>query len=87
MFNFVEQRPTKQGTKYGISLGQNNGPYLIKDMMVSNPKSIQFLTGNQIANSTNKSISASMHHLSSPGKTIQLHPPPVVYDKKNRNLH
>lgn len=51
-------------------------------MMVSNPKSIQFLTGNQIARSTNQSISASMQHLASPGKAIQLHPPPIVYDKK-----
>ena len=23
MFNFVAQRPTKQGTKYGLNLGQN----------------------------------------------------------------
>ena len=38
----------KQGIFYQIPLGKNNGPFLSKDIMHSNPKSISLLTGSEI---------------------------------------
>lgn len=82
MFNFNSNRPVKQGTKYGLSLGQNDGPYLVKDVMMSNQKSLQLLTGNQIARSgVQSSIRASIHTASSPGRAIFNNPPPTIYDE------
>eukprot|EP01016_Furgasonia_blochmanni_P020513 TRINITY_DN2287_c0_g3_i2.p1 TRINITY_DN2287_c0_g3~~TRINITY_DN2287_c0_g3_i2.p1 ORF type:complete len:286 (-),score=66.35 TRINITY_DN2287_c0_g3_i2:111-968(-) len=37
------KRPQKQGTQYSLNLGQNNGPFLPKDVMITNPRSIQLL--------------------------------------------
>ena len=40
------ERPKKQGVLYSIQLGKTNGPYLVKDIMLNNPKSIRLLVGN-----------------------------------------
>jgi len=84
MFNFVAQRPTKQGTKYGLNLGQNDGPYLPKDMMLNNQKSLQLLVGTHITrSSTAFSIPNSTTHASIySGKDMLNHFPPNVYDEK-----
>ena len=37
------QKPTKQGLIYSLDLGQNNGPFLLKDINLSNTKSIRLL--------------------------------------------
>ncbi len=36
-------RPQKQGGLYSLNLGQNNGPYLSKDVMASNQKSLSLV--------------------------------------------
>lgn len=51
MFNKENAIPTKQGALYELSLGKDNGPYLSKDIMYSNPKSIALLAGSQIVKS------------------------------------
>lgn len=43
--------PTKQGVMYGLNLDKEQGPYLSKDIMHSNPRSITLLAGSQIMNS------------------------------------
>lgn len=49
----------KQGVLYELSLGKNNGPYLIKDIMQTNPKSISLLAGAEIVRSIS-SLNESM---------------------------
>jgi len=49
-----ESRPFslgKQGVFYQIPLGKENGPFLSKDIMHNNPKSISLLTGTEILKS------------------------------------
>lgn len=41
-------RPVHQGRAFMINLGHNNGPYLAKDIMYSNKKSICLLAAKQI---------------------------------------
>ena len=43
-----ENRPTKQGGIYSLDLGKNNGPFLPKDIMFNNPKSVQLLVGAEV---------------------------------------
>jgi hypothetical protein len=43
--------PTKQGVMYELNIDKHQGPYLHKDIMHSNPKSIALLTGSQIVSS------------------------------------
>lgn len=80
MFNFDSNRPTKQGTKYGLSLGQNDGPYLVKDVMMTNQKSVQLLTGNQIAKAGVSTLRNSVKSASGHGSAIHNYQPPTVYD-------
>ena len=40
--------PKKQGLLYSLSLGQNNGPYLSKDIDYHNPKSQKLLIGEEV---------------------------------------
>jgi hypothetical protein len=51
MYGKENRTPTKQGILYELSLGKNNGPYLIKDIMQTNPKSISLLAGVNIMRS------------------------------------
>lgn len=43
--------PVKQGVLYELNLEKSQGPYLSKDIMHSNPKSISLLAGSQIVSS------------------------------------
>ena len=43
--------PVKQGVMYELNLDKDQGPYLSKDIMHSNPKSIALLAGSQIVKS------------------------------------
>ena len=43
--------PNKQGVMYDLNIDKDQGPYLRKDIMHSNPKSIALLTGSQIVKS------------------------------------
>jgi hypothetical protein len=43
--------PTKQGILYELGLNKDSGPYMLKDIMQNNPKSISLLTGAQILKS------------------------------------
>jgi hypothetical protein len=43
-----ENRPIKQGGIYSLDLGKNNGPFLPKDIMFNNPKSVQLLVGAEV---------------------------------------
>jgi len=51
MFEKENKAPVKQGILYELTLGKDNGPYLTKDIMHSNPKSISLLAGSQIVKS------------------------------------
>ena len=43
--------PGKQGVMYELNLDKDQGPYLSKDIMHSNPRSIALLAGSQIVKS------------------------------------
>ena len=43
--------PNKQGVMYELNINKDQGAYLRKDIMHSNPKSIALLTGSQIVKS------------------------------------
>lgn len=45
------QLPAKQGVMYELNIDKDQGPYLSKDIMHSNPRSITLLAGSQIMNS------------------------------------
>jgi hypothetical protein len=60
MFDKENKQPSRQGVLYELSLGKDNGPYLSKDIMYSNPKSIALLAGSQIVKSFS-SFNASMN--------------------------
>jgi hypothetical protein len=51
MFEKENKQPCRQGVLYELNLGKDNGPYLSKDIMFSNPKSIALLAGSQIVKS------------------------------------
>ena len=51
MFEKENKAPVKQGVLYQLSLGKDNGPFLTKDIMHNNPKSIAMLAGSQIVKS------------------------------------
>jgi hypothetical protein len=51
MFEKENKIPVKQGVLYELTLGKDSGPYLTKDIMHSNPKSIALLAGSQIVKS------------------------------------
>jgi len=81
MFAFTTQRPTKQGTKYGLNLGQNDGPYLAKDSMSSNTsRSVQMFTGSIIAKSSVHSVSIHSPTSQYMGRDILGYSAPKVYD-------
>lgn len=48
--NTFKEKPQKQGGLYSLNLGQNNGPYLPKDIMISNSKSMQLILTNRDGN-------------------------------------
>lgn len=50
LFSNCEQsdRPKKQGGLYSLDLGKNIGPFLPKDIMPNNPKSIGLLVGTEV---------------------------------------
>lgn len=45
--------PVRQGVLYELNLDRDQGPYLTKDIMHSNPRSITLLAGSQIMKSFN----------------------------------
>ena len=48
-----KEKPEKQGGLYSLNLGQNNGPYLTKDIMITNEKSLKLLVGrDEVAKTT-----------------------------------
>lgn len=42
------ERPRKQGGLYALEIGKNIGPFLPKDIMPNNPKSISLLVGSEV---------------------------------------
>jgi chromosome segregation ATPase len=74
----LTRNPSKQGTKYSLSLGQNEGPYLSKDIMLTNKRSLKLLGGNPTAKSTAASILATTQ--ASFFSKEQLTEPPEIYD-------
>lgn len=51
MLGKENRSPTKQGVMYELNLDKDQGPYLSKDIMHSNPRSIALLAGSQIVKS------------------------------------
>ena len=51
MFEKENHPPSKQGVQYRLSLGIDDGPYLTKDIMHTNPRSIALLAGSNIVKS------------------------------------
>jgi hypothetical protein len=51
MYGKENKMPVKQGVMYELNLDKSQGPYLSKDIMHSNPKSIALLAGSQIVKS------------------------------------
>lgn len=51
MFQKENNPPAKQGVMYQLNLDKEQGPYLNKDIMHSNPRSITLLAGSHIMNS------------------------------------
>ena len=51
MYGKENKAPSKQGVMYELNLDKSQGPYLSKDIMHSNPKSISLLAGTQIVKS------------------------------------
>ena len=51
MIGKENKSPTRQGVMYELSIDKDQGPYLTKDIMHSNPKSISLLAGSQIVKS------------------------------------
>ena len=51
MYGKENRMPVKQGVMYELNLDKSQGPYLSKDIMHSNPKSIALLAGSQIVKS------------------------------------
>jgi len=51
MYGKENRIPGKQGAMYELNLDKSQGPYLSKDIMHSNPKSIALLAGSHIVNS------------------------------------
>ena len=51
MFEKENNPPSKQGVQYRLSLGKNDGPYLAKDIMHTNPRSIALLAGSNMVKS------------------------------------
>lgn len=47
--NGYSDRPKKQGGLYSLDVGKNIGPFLPKDIMPNNPKSISLLVGTEVA--------------------------------------
>lgn len=47
-FNTENDRPRKQGGLYALDIGKNIGPFLPKDIMPNNPKSISLLVGSEV---------------------------------------
>ncbi|CAK94025.1 unnamed protein product (macronuclear) [Paramecium tetraurelia] len=74
----VELRPSKQGGLYSLNLGQNNGPYLPKDIMLTNQKSLKLLQGDEVSKSVSQVLTrAGMG---------QLYEPPDIYDEKSKQF-
>lgn len=51
MYEKENRIPLKQGVMYELNLNKSQGPYLPKDIMHTNPKSIALLAGSHIVNS------------------------------------
>jgi hypothetical protein len=51
MFQKENQPPARQGVMYQLNLDKEQGPFLSKDIMHSNPRSITLLAGSQIMKS------------------------------------
>jgi hypothetical protein len=51
MFQKENQPPVRQGVMYQLNLDKEQGPFLSKDIMHSNPRSITLLAGSQIMKS------------------------------------
>ena len=51
MLGKENKTPAKQGVMYELNLDKYQGPYLSKDIMHTNPKSIALLAGSQIVKS------------------------------------
>lgn len=51
MYEKENRVPVKQGVMYELNLNKSQGPYLSKDIMHTNPKSIALLAGSQIVKS------------------------------------
>jgi hypothetical protein len=51
MLGKENRAPFKQGVMYELNLDKDQGPYLSKDIMHSNPRSIALLAGSQIVKS------------------------------------
>ena len=51
MFEKENHPPTKQGVQYRLPLGKSDGPFLAKDIMHSNPRSIALLAGSNMVKS------------------------------------
>lgn len=48
MFQKENQIPRKQGAFYQLNLNKNNGPFLSKDIMFTNPRSTTLITNPDI---------------------------------------
>ncbi|KAM3135677.1 hypothetical protein pb186bvf_012203 [Paramecium bursaria] len=73
-----QEKPQKQGGLYSLNLGQNNGPYLPKDIMLTNQKSLKLLQNDEVSKSTSSILAkAGMG---------QLQEPPDIYDEKTKQF-
>ncbi|CAD8086869.1 unnamed protein product [Paramecium primaurelia] len=74
----TQEKPSKQGGLYSLNLGQNNGPYLPKDIMLTNQKSLKLLQGDEVSKSVSNVLArAGMG---------QLYEPPDIYDEKSKQF-
>ncbi|EGR28797.1 hypothetical protein IMG5_168330 [Ichthyophthirius multifiliis] len=81
MLSKNQERPFKQGGLYSLNLGQNNGPYLTKDIMITNQKSLSLLNSKDNVTKTAANILASVgdNIVYGPGVVQE---PPDVFDQK-----
>lgn len=74
-------QPSKQGGLYSLNLGQNNGPYLTKDIMLTNQKSLGLLNGkDEVARSAASILSGVATSLLNPPSIM--YEPPDIYDER-----
>ncbi|EAS01101.1 hypothetical protein TTHERM_00316540 (macronuclear) [Tetrahymena thermophila SB210] len=79
------QKPSKQGGLYSLNLGQNNGPYLTKDIMITNHKSLQLLNGKDEVAKSAASILSGVGTSILNAPTV-IYEPPDIYDERTQQF-